>query len=377
MRIAHVITGLGNGGAEGVLYRLVTNDSAHTHCVISLQDLAVYGTRLSEKGIELYTLDMPRGGITLKGMRKLFRIIRAFHPDVVQTWMYHADLLGGLAARFAGVKAVVWSIRGAYNKDRTTLKTKMIIYICIYLSRWVPQFVISNSKQAGDTHVCLGYKPQKMKVVHNGFSFLQFQSDTGARDKINTALGLTPNVPLLGMVARYDIYKDHPNLFRALAYLLEASPPFICLLIGPGMDVNNEALMVQLHAHGIQDNVRLLGARDDIPSLMAALDIHVLSSAGESFPNVIAEAMACGTPCVTTAVGDAPLIVGETGWLVPPSDGKALALALQEAMTQLEDKESWAVRKQTCIERVHSKFGLSCMLDAYDKVWVEAFAQAN
>ena len=106
---------------------------------------------------------------------------------------------------------------------------------------------------------------------------------------------------------------------------------------------------------------------------MNTLDVHVLSSAfGEAFPNVLAEAMACGTPCVTTDVGDAALIVGETGWVVPPRDSRALTEALVDALTQRQNEDSWQARKLACRERIATHFTLDAMISGYRKVWVKA-----
>ena len=136
------------------------------------------------------------------------------------------------------------------------------------------------------------------------------------------------------------------------------------------MAANNQELCRLIESQGVKDNVLLLGERPDIPSVMNALDIHVLSSSfGEAFPNVLAEAMACGTPCVTTDVGDAAVIVGDTGWIVPTSNSELLANAISEAVAEMQDSEKWAVRRSMCRDRVVLNFSIERMVDNYHNVW--------
>jgi glycosyltransferase involved in cell wall biosynthesis len=369
MRIAHVITGLGNGGAEGVLHRLVTHDIRNTHFVISLQDAGLYGERLVRQGISLYTLDMPRGRLQWKGVAKLFSIYRIIKPDVVQTWMYHADLLGGMVAKLLGIKAIIWGIRGAYDKNNTSIKTKLTIYACSRLSKWIPSKIVSNSEHAKQAHEHIGYTKKKIMVIPNGFSFVKFKPDDKAKNEICSWFKLSPNDILLGMVARFDAYKDHENLFRALARLLKMTQQFKCLLIGPGMESANKALVNMIQHYELQDIVILCGPQEEVYKFMAALDVHVLSSLGESFPNVLAEAMACGVPCVTTNVGDAASIVNDTGWIVPPSNPNALAAALNEAINERHTFSGWESRQQACIQRVNSQFNLTRMIENYNALW--------
>ena len=105
----HIITGLHQGGAEAVLFRLVTTKtSGAEHVVVSLRGEGFYGSKLRSAGVPLYTIDMPRGRLTLTGVVRLYRLLRRLQPDVVKTWMHHANLVGGLAARVAGIRSVVW-----------------------------------------------------------------------------------------------------------------------------------------------------------------------------------------------------------------------------------------------------------------------------
>ena len=138
--IVHIITGLSDGGAEAVLYRLCTNDSNAKHTVISLMGMGKYGSLLEQAGIEVYCLNMPAGRVTISGLRRLYSLLKQLKPDAVQTWMYHADLIGGVAARMAGIKNVYWNIRHTtLEKGKSKKSTIYIAKICAFLSRWVPK----------------------------------------------------------------------------------------------------------------------------------------------------------------------------------------------------------------------------------------------
>ncbi len=372
LKIVHIITGLNNGGAEAVLYRLVAADAENFHQVISLMDMGVYGERLADAGIPVHILNMPRGRVTLKGVIKLYRLVRLIKPDVVQTWMYHADLIGGVVARLAGAKIVVWGIRGPFDRQRTALQTRITIRLCAFFSKWVPIAIVSNSEHAAEVHVQAGYSPDKLVNIPNGYPLNRFRPDETARDELLHELNLKHDVVLMGMVARFDPYKDHENLFGALLTVARKGRQVTCLLVGHGMSMTNQPLAHLVGKYGVQEMVKLIGPRDDVPKIMAALDAHVLSSAAESFPNVLAEAMACGTPCVTTDVGDAALIVGDTGWVVPHSDPAALAHAIQEALDEMKDSAKWNTRKEACRKRVIENYSLERMIVSYIRVWGDA-----
>jgi glycosyltransferase involved in cell wall biosynthesis len=227
--------------------------------------------------------------------------------------------------------------------------------------------------------VRLGYAAEKFVIIPNGYDVGRFRPDAAARARLRAEWGVPDGVPLLGMVARFDPQKDHANLLAACARLQASGADFAAVLVGTGCDAGNAALVQQLAAAGLTQRVRLLGRRDDVPAVMAALDLHVLSSAyGEAFPNVLAEAMACGTPCVTTDVGDAAQIVGETGWAVPPRDAAALAEGIAAALKEWRERpDEWAVRRCAARERVVEHFDIERMVTAYRAVWQTARDDAS
>jgi len=369
LKVLHIITDLNNGGAEAVLFRLISNDRNNVHCVISMMGNGIYGERLVNLGVQVDTLDMPRGRITFKGLIRLFKILKSMKPDVVQTWMYHADLVGGVLARFAGIKSIVWGIRSSYIKDITILQTKITIWLCALLSKWIPSVIVSNSQHALELHEKIGYAANKLRCIPNGYFLDDFQPSCSDVADFTQECNISNDYILIGMVARFDPYKDHENLFKALSIVRKQESRFKCVLVGTDMDKNNQSLMQLLKKYQADDVTILVGPRNDIPNVMSALDLHILSSVAESFPNVIAEAMACSVPCVSTDVGDAALIIGDTGWVVPPSDADAMAVAMRDALNSIDNKTTWLARKERCRKRISDKYTLDKMIRAYSNLW--------
>jgi len=159
-------------------------------------------------------------------------------------------------------------------------------------------------------------------------------------------------------------------LLAALAQVRDQGRVVTHLLIGDGCVDTNSALTDLIAHFGLTQNIRLLGRRNDIPAVMNALDLHVLSSQREAFPNALAEAMACGTPCVSTDAGDAALIIGATGWVVPIQDPSALAAAIATALDAMSHPEAWQQRASDCREHISASFTLDEMINGYHSVWL-------
>ncbi|OZI71717.1 glycosyl transferase [Bordetella genomosp. 12] len=370
MRIAHIITGLGQGGAESVLYRLASyTDTSTRHVVISLTDEGVYGARLRAAGITVHALGMPRGRVTLSGVLALRSLLRAEAPDAVQTWMYHADLIGGVAARLAGIKAVAWGIRNSGNHlNRSSRSARLVLRACAALSGWIPRAIVCAAQDAAQRHQALGYRGKAMVVIPNGYDLSRYAPQAEAGARMRALWGVSADTPLIGCVARWDPLKDHRNLLAALGRLVRQGQDLKCVLVGRGMTPGNSALVALIEAEGLQGRVLLTGPSDDVATIMNSLDLHVLSSCAEGFPNVVAEAMACGTPCVVTDVGDAAHIVGETGVVVPAEQPEALARGIAQALDDVARRGRAAVGG-AARERVLALFDLGRMVRAYEAVW--------
>lgn len=372
LHVVHIISGLGQGGAETVLHRLVTapGQSAR-HTVVSMSGEGVFGPRLQEAGIRVVTLDMPPGRLTWAGLRHLYRFLRSEQPDVVQTWMYHADLIGGIVARCAGIRAVSWGIRNSgANLEKSSRLTNIIAWCCARVSGWVPAGIIACAQDAAARHEARGYRADRMQVIPNGYDLSRWVPQPGVRERLRSEWGLAAQVPVIGSVARWNPLKDHANLLEAFALCSASMPALRCVLVGHEMTAANGALMALIDRWKLRDRIILLGRRDDVPAIMTALDIHVLSSCAEGFPNVVAEAMATGVACVVTDVGDAARIVGDFGWVAPAQNAPLLAQAIQAAACELGSADMEA-RLRGGRERVERLYSLPAMVGAYERNWTE------
>ncbi len=370
-KIVHVITGLNDGGAEAVLYRLCITDKSCHHVVISLMGAGKYGSLLKGAGIELYCLNMRQGRISLSSLWRLFLILLQEKPRVVQTWMYHADLIGGVIARLAGVKNIFWGVHHTtLVKGESKRSTILVAKLNAFLSRFVPEKIIYCAERSRELQESLGFKQSKGVVVPNGYNTNDFQPSEEARSRFRESLGVEDDVFLIGHVGRFSPYKDYPSLLKAFSALSVPGDNVKIVLVGTGLDWDNKNLL-DLIPVGVDDSqVLLLGRKNDIPCVMNGLDLFVLSSVSEAFPNVLNEAMACGTPCVTTDVGDAAFIVGGTGWVVPPRESQALASAIMQALDEKESNNwAWLQRKKDCRERVVEYFSIEKMVGSYRRVW--------
>jgi glycosyltransferase involved in cell wall biosynthesis len=368
MKIVHIITGLGNGGAEHTLFKICKYDNFNKHIVISLKGPGKYFLLLNKSGIKVYCLN-----IKFFSIHKIFSLIKLLHvlkPDVVQTWLVHADFLGGIAARLAGIKNIIWNIRYSNFKiGKAKLTTILIIKILAKLSFSIPLSIIINSKKAKKIFTIEGYDRKKLKFIPNGFDLSILKPQKFQKISFKKKIKIKKLLPLIGNVARYDKKKDHLNLLNALSLIREKNINFFCTLVGSNIDKKNFILISEIKRLKLSNNVRLLGQNDNILQVMNGLDVFVQSSSyGEGFPNVVAESMACGTPCIVTDVGDAGLIVGKTGWIVPPNNPNNLAKAIEKALNEMRTK-NWNKRRHKARLRIKENFNISKMLQSYNEVW--------
>ena len=333
-RVVHLISSLATGGTEMMLYKLLRGMSGASveSAVVCLTTGGAIEARIASLGIPVFSLNMRRGIPNPLALWRLYRILRRLKPDVLQTWLYHADLLGLAAARLAGVPALTWNVRCSTTDDRYRRGMTGIAVRALARLSHVPNVVVVNSDTGRRVHEGLGYRPRSWRVIPNGFEIDRFVPDADAYAEVRKELHLASNAVLIGLVARYDPLKDHETFIRAAAEVCRDDPSIHLLLVGYGVDPSNAALTGLAKALGIVGNMHLLGERPDIPRLTAALDVATCSSRGEGFPNVVGEAMACAVPVVATNVGDLAVVIGDTGIVTPVGDVQRFAAGLRSVL---------------------------------------------
>lgn len=326
------------------------------------------GYEIRRLGIPVESLGMKPGVPEPLTLVRLTRRLMTLKPNVVHTWMYHADLVGGIAAHLARVPAVAWSIRNSdLSINKTKCTTRMVVRACALLSRRIPDRIVSCSSAARDIHIALGYDETRFIVIPNGFDLNRFRPDPVAFSQVRDELNISVNTFVIGLVARFDPLKNHEGFFEAAGILHAKRPDVHFVLAGKGIEITNPRVAAWVRKMNIEGVTHLLGLRKDIPRLTAAFDIATSSSWGEAFSNTVGEAMACAVPCVVTDVGDSAYIVGDTGLRVAPGDLRGLAAAW-EKLLGLSDEERRALGTRARA-RVAENFDLEAIAKRYEEFY--------
>lgn len=376
MRLAFITASLDTGGAEMMLLKLLRGIDRQRFecCVIALGNQGAIGESIERLDIPVTALQLQSSLPSPLKLWRLRSVLKRFKPDLVQTWLYHADLFGGLMARLAGTAPIVWSIRNS-NLDPALVKrsTRLVAKTSARVSNWLPDHILCCSNEARNAHVELGYDSNKILVIPNGFDLDRFKPDPIAKTQLRQLLRLNDDVKLIGMVARYDPLKNHLGFIEAAAEIVKSRSDVQFAMVGKGIDSTNTALQQALAAHGLNKRVHLLGPRTDIPQLMAALDVLVSTSHGEAFPNVLGEAMACEVPCVVTYVGDCAEIVGNTGRVAAAGDMRGIANEVLEILSMTADERQQL--GQAARQRIQTHYDIVSVVNRYQDFYYKLITE--
>lgn len=373
MKILHIINTLANGGAQSVLAQLLAGwgDESDRQMVVALGKPEQLSAWIEALGMPIEHINLQSGEVSPRKFLRLIQIIRTYQPDVIQTWLYHSDLIGSFAARLAGRAPIVWGVHHTTENIRSLKRsTASVVRILSLLSHWMPARIICCSDSALRTHIELGYAKEKMIAIWNGIDTARFHPNPTARAQVAKELKLTGNIKMIGMFARYHPQKDHRTLLQAAGVLVQSKPNVHFVLAGEEIVVSNRQLMDLIVETGMQNHIHLLGKRQDMPGLTAGMDIMTLTSAhGEALPQTLGEAMACGVPCVATNIGDVATLIGDTGIIVEPKDARALAQAWT-GILDLTD-ENYAALSNRARGRMLAFYNTARMVAEYKSIYRE------
>lgn len=357
--------------------KLMKSDTVSKQIVISITDIGVVGRMIEASGVEVYWLGCRRSLKSVSCLWRLYKIIRLFKPDVIQTWMYHADLLGGVIGRLAGCKNIIWNIRGTDVSIGSSKTTQKIQWLCAKLSNLLPKVIICAAHVSRDAHIKVGYSGDRMKVIPNGFELSEL---TTTPDRISALrmllqMQIKNDDIVIGIVARFNLAKDHFNFIQASKIVAKKLPQAKFLLVGRGCDSKNEQLARWIEETGFSARFILFGETQDVASCLSMMHIFCLSSRTEGFPNVLGEAMALGKLCVATDVGDARLLLADCGIIVAKENPDALADGIIKLLSlSQEDKLQLSTR---AINKISNEFSMNYaaneFLSVYQKISVGAY----
>jgi len=371
MKILYIISGLSIGGAEMMLYKLlsVIDRGIFEPVVISLTDYESLGNNIKNLNIPVYKMGMNAGFPNPFKVWRFIKLIRKINPKLIHGWMYHGNL-AALLAKWVLLNRVflIWNIRHTPDDLKKEKRlTALVIRLGAKFSSY-PDCIIYSSNVSEQKHGLLGYDNKNKSIIPNGFDCEKFKPLDNAKSKLRHSLGLKKDALLIGLVARYHIMKDHVTFLHSVGKLNKTYPEIHFVLVGQGVDKNNPLLIKLIEDLKITENVHLLGKRMDVDEITAGFDIACSSSSwGESFSNAIGEAMACGIPCIVTDVGDSARIVGETGIVVKSGDGKAFTSAMI-TLIKMSSEERMGLGK-LARNRIIKHFSLNLVVNQYEDTY--------
>lgn len=366
MNVTHVIIGLEVGGAELMLKRLVEaldgQENMH-HSVVSLTSIGPIGIQLQQAGIEVVALNLNNPLNLPAVFIKLRNILKKKRTDIVQTWMYHADLLGGLAARSLGIKNVVWNVRNTHLYSKGFFKILFREFLSV--ASWkVPKKIIYVSHSAQKEHAKYGFRINNSEIIGNGFDTNKLSFDEDRRTRVRVEIGLEDTDIAVFSIGRYNHAKDHETFIKSICLSLKKNKFIKGVLIGREIDLDEFKLTEEQRSHFI-----ILGQRDDVPALLSAADIFCLHSITEGFPNVLGEAMSAQLPCITTRAGDAEIILDDADYTVEVRDFSEMSNKILELskMSEVNRRIKGSLNRK----RILDNYSLDKILSCYTKLYKE------
>jgi glycosyltransferase involved in cell wall biosynthesis len=365
IKVLHVINSLGDGGAEGVLTRLVLDTKKYfDHEIVLLTKGDKYKKYLQRNNIKIHSFDLKKNIFEILNLYFLFRSKKNY---IVQTWLYHSDFIGGILAKLSGNTKIIWNLRTAeINFSDYKYTTTIIIIMNILLSYVIPKKIIVCSKKSIKIHGRFGFNRKKFYYIPNGF--LKKKIDL---KNLKQKLEIKKNTFVVGNVARFHKVKNHLYLLKIFKKLT-INNNLKLLLVGTNINYKNKKLVNMIHDLKLENNVVLLDKQKKINDFYNIFDLFLLTSKSEGFPNVLAEAMLNRNICFSTDCGDAKYILSSSKFILPQSNSKKAALIINKFFQCNQGKKTIVYGKKN-EQRILKEFSLEKMSKKYHNTWIKVF----
>tara|TARA_A100001388_G_scaffold182021_1_gene136355 strand:+ start:25255 stop:26379 length:1125 start_codon:yes stop_codon:yes gene_type:complete len=370
MQYIHIINDLKQGGTNYSIYRLIKKLDKDAK-IISLYSKDYYYDIFKENGNEVYTIDLSSIKNFLKSLIKVIKILSREEEYILHCWLYKSCVFGVIFSLIYN-KKIIWNIRHADTSfSFKKFKKYLIIRICIFLSKIKKTNIIYNSYFARLNHEKIGFNAKNTYVINNGFELNKYEFKI--KDKLNflKKYNIQNDKFIISMFARYHPIKNHKVFLESMSKIKNTQLNFHIFLAGRDINYKNKELMEQIKKYKLTDKITLAGIllEKELNDSYHASDLTILSSKSESFPNVIGEAMACNTPCITFDVGDCKKLIGDTGWIAYKKNSTTLAESINLAINLYHDKKKWTELKHRCRDRIKEFFNIKDEIKKYKNIY--------
>ena len=380
MKIVHIINSLKKGGAEGNLYRLCKVQKKKYKnkiniIIITLIDNGYYEYELKKKGIKILSLRINEENKIfdfIKKITKLRKYIKKINPDIIQSWMYHSNFLSIFIPKKYHNR-IFWNIR--HSELNLTISKKMTILlsiICGLFSRFVPKKIIYCSEKSIKFHENNQYYcKKKTRLIDNGYSDKTYYPSNNLRLNFRKKNKIKKTDIILGYAGRYAKQKNIESLLNAFSKIVKNYENVHLYMVGKEINLQNKELINIISGLNIKDKITLLNEQKNLLEFYNGIDLLVLTSHSESFPNVIAEAMLCSTPVLASNAGCSKKIIDKYGFVLNKNDYLSITKGLKKSINILENKKrNWKLLKKNVRLQIKKKFSIEKMANSYSKNWI-------
>ena len=380
MNILHIINSLRKGGAEGNLYRLCKLHRKNYKqkiniTIITLIDNGFYEEDLRKIGIKIFSLGIKKNTKLLEVIKKVVRlrkIIKRYNPDIIQSWMYHSNFFSIFIQKKYHDK-IFWNIRHSeLNVKFSKKKTIFLSIICGLFSRLVPKKIIYCSDKSIEFHENQHfYNKNKTILINNGYSDKTYYPSKNLRLNFKKKNDIKKNDIILGYAGRYAKQKNIKSLLLAFSKIIKHHDNVYLYMVGKDISFKNKELSNFVSKFKIKNKVFFLNEQKNLLEFYNGIDLLVLTSHSESFPNVVAEAMLCATPVLSSNAGCSKKIINKYGFILSKNDYLSITRGLKKTMNiMISRKKKWKSLKKDVRLQIKKNFSTEKMANSYFENWI-------
>lgn len=372
MKILHLITSMNKGGAETTLFKILKfskeTNSKNKHIIISFSKLNYYENDIKKFNYQFIKIDFKNKIFFIIYFFKLIKVIKSIKPDIIECWMYHSALIGGIASKVIGIKKIIWNIRHSnYKFNKTKLLTIIIIKLLAILSKFIPDIIVYCSKNSLKFHQSIGYRTKIQKIIYNGY-YKDYFKRIPKKSNFENNKTVT-----FGFIGRYSPQKNVGMYLEAFSLFLKKysfNLKIKIIMYGRDLDNNNSELVNKIKKYKLSSFVVLGGYAKDVRIAFENIDFLCLSSSyGESFPNILAEAMLSGIPCLATDVGESKNILSKYGKTVEVNDTIGFSAKIEEFFYIYKNKNKYETLSKSCRKHIENNYSIQIMYKKYHYLW--------